>query len=596
MEAITVGGGGGHYRLGGRPRRDVDETDGNHHIQQRHPSSQLRIDKPQKALAATHKLPRQQPQPPQNRMPTPDIDEQGATLPSPAKSQEALPRHTPPPHAIPSPPPTAERPRPASRRPSGTTRDSQYWIDSALLPPLHTITPGYLACLARNAHDGEAWFSIRGVTREQVHACKWLFPHDDHDDDSARGTIRAEYDPLTRDLLVKCMACPVHDIVGDFFTQVLAQATYAADAPTALRHLRPGVREYTGFTGIAGLSGAAAKIPDFSIRGAHARFPSFVVECGWSESLAKLQADAALFLLGSRGATKVVVLVNLREKFPAAYAEGSHSHAVSVLKHRLPPAYTGERCIDSLAEFYVATKATLVPPLVGAIDGTAMVYARTKPEESATRPHLKPDAKFPGITCVCEIPFLADSTPRVDGAVTFELALADILEGGGGGGGGGAAGSGIAFNLGALAAAIIKETPIMEWHRAVKRARHTLEAYDASHATAPSAAGNVIPATATLVLSQQKPIPSVVDGDSELGRGAKRATSSRGEDGMGDEIRGDADGSLPFTAWKKAKLMEDEHVNETTVEDDANGGAWSEGENEEDTENECDDTDGEYIP
>ncbi|KAI5781355.1 hypothetical protein DFH27DRAFT_604379 [Peziza echinospora] len=335
MDAMTVGSGGGSNWPA---------------------TSHLPANKPRHACASAQNPGRQQPPRPHARTPTPDDEEQGDT-PQPPKAQATLQRHMPPPHAIPappSPPPTAERRRLLPLRPAP---NSSYRIDSALLPPLQCMSPDDVGRLARSAHNGGAWFAIRGATSEQIHACQWLFPHDDHDDGSARGAIRAEYNPVTRNLPVKCMASPT------------------------------------------------------------------------------------------------------------------------------PP----RRC----------TMSALVPPLMGAIDGTALVYTRTSPHDFATSQQFpKPDATFPGITRVREIPVLKDSTLVVDGVVTFELALADILQGTGAGEGC----KGIEFDLSASATAIVQEASILEWHWAVSRTQHTLEADKALLAKASSAAVTNIPTSATLVL------------------------------------------------------------------------------------------------
>ncbi|KAI5779890.1 hypothetical protein DFH27DRAFT_469778, partial [Peziza echinospora] len=67
------------------------------------------------------------------------------------------------------------------------------------------------------------------------------------------------------------------------------------------------------FDGIDGLSASASKTPDFCIRPRGLLFPTLAVEVGWCESLAKLRADACLFLTGTGGVTRAVVLIRFVE-------------------------------------------------------------------------------------------------------------------------------------------------------------------------------------------------------------------------------------------------------------------------------------------
>lgn len=147
----------------------------------------------------------------------------------------------------------------------------------------------------------------------------------------------------------------------------------------------------------------------------------------------------------------------------------------------------------------------------------------------------------------------------------FELALADILEGRIDSGGN--EGEDINFNLRHLATAIVSEMPNMEWYRAGKRARNTLDVY---HTAASKAAA----ATTTLVIA---PAHGAVDENPLLGRGAKRRSTSR-VDKEGGEMAALAGGEGCQAWWKKKKTEnrnedevveeEEEHVEE---EDDADG-------------------------
>lgn len=59
------------------------------------------------------------------------------------------------------------------------------------------------------------------------------------------------------------------------------------------------------------------KVPDAYLLVIGNNFPSVVCETGWSESLEDLRADARLWLLGSGGETRVVVVVSFQESTPA---------------------------------------------------------------------------------------------------------------------------------------------------------------------------------------------------------------------------------------------------------------------------------------
>ncbi|KAI5781392.1 hypothetical protein DFH27DRAFT_616760 [Peziza echinospora] len=253
------------------------------------------------------------------------------------------------------------------------------------------------------------------------------------------------------------------------------------------------IREFTAFTTIAGLASTAAKIPDFSILGAHARFPS-------------------------RSTTKTVLIVKLTETFPTGYtldpsgggvAEISHMHATPRLKHRFPPVgwAGGNPTEETLERHYLGNKATLVPLLVGAISATALVYVR------APAPPAQSEGACEGGSligaAVTGFPGIHDGGPPP----VFSLMLANILDGK-------ATDRGVVpVDLAVLATGILAKTPNMEWARAAKRAHKTLaDARAASRAVSSAAA----PATTLVFLApahggtgNERPLL--------LGRGAKEA-------------------------------------------------------------------------
>ncbi|KAI5781985.1 hypothetical protein DFH27DRAFT_616388 [Peziza echinospora] len=554
MEGITVGGAGGGHRFWRRRNSDDnDSSDGG---------------------TASYWRPVAQPtpQPPQIRTPTPEHS------PSDARKAPATPVMPATQHPN-TPPPTVERMRVAVRVPTA--------------PAAKPLTPRRLSRLARRWHDGEAWFTVGGVTQAEYDEYSNTYGADAADEDEdgrRRDGLRVEYDPATGDLAVKYMASPVHNIVGDFFTQ----ATYdsrAARTARATSGLRIGMHEFRGFSGVAGLGALASKTPDFCVRPRDSRFPTLAVEVGWSESLPKLVADANLFLTGTGGVTKFVVLVRLVEAFPATYlrADGasavSHSHAVEHLKHAMPAAFTdaihAATAATALADHYAANKATLVPPLLGALSGTALVYVRAADARQAAREPQ--NAKFPGITCIHEIPFLADNRPLDTAATTLRLPLADIIPSIRDADGP-APQQSIAFNLTLLARTILDEIPQMEHHRAVKRARQSIKTYREALATASTATN---PArNTTIAIHPPAPAPP-------LGRGVKRTATAAGTAGKhGISHQGRAGGvtaevaDAGYTVWKKMKLLE---------EDDVERDAEEKEEGEEDGDEDDDAEDGDYV-
>ncbi|KAI5788016.1 hypothetical protein DFH27DRAFT_218581 [Peziza echinospora] len=553
MDGIAVGGGdyrGRFSRSLARPRYDEDEDSqaAPHH---RTVSQPPRVPEPRQPQTVQPPPPRRPPAK-QLRTPTPEDDDNDADAAA-AATRQPLPA-TPAAHgANPTPPPTDPRRRKRDTQPPAPPQGCT--IHASRLPPLRHLSPLDLAEIARRAHDGEAWLTIQHVGPDDYDAYCLRFPDEE---DGGRHQPRVEYDAVTRELMVRCMASPVHDVVGEFFTHTFVRAAHAPTACPELRTLRAGIRgerrmcEYKGFTNVPGLSRVASKIPDFSIRGS-ARFPAVILEVGWTESLAKLIADANLFLTGSAGATRIAILVQLTEHFPATYTLDdattiTHSHAVTTLKHQCPPpGYRGARTADALAEFYLERRLDLVPPLMGRVDGVALVYMRSAHDGATVTPVSamdtlpRPDNVFPAISLVHEIPFLAEGRPL---PAIYNLPVAHLLDQASSP----ATDADIPFNLETLAASIIQEFPAMEWHRALTRAEYTLrpERKQTTLANRPSR----IPL----------PVASLEAHNVALGRGAKRASRGTRSRDAGGEAEGDADGDddgddhLGTTAWKRMRV------------------------------------------
>ncbi|KAI5804823.1 hypothetical protein DFH27DRAFT_553322 [Peziza echinospora] len=502
MYPIPVGGRGGYRDSGGNLRSHIPAITGS----QVSTPEESDIDSgAAMQLSSTWRRATAPPLPPPFRTPTPDDGDAIST--------------TPPPRPPLTPPATAERLR---HTPPPQPSHSTHARTFATWPP----TPRELATVALRAHDGEAWLTIHGVTQARYDAYADRYDPGERlrgggMDADVAGRLRAEYDPRTKDLAVKVMPTPVHDVVGEFFAD--QAGTTACIAGARRRRLRLGTHEYTDFHGIPGLAPSASKTPDFSMRAKDQAFPAFVVEVGWSEDMPKLAADANLFLMGSGGVTKVVVLVKLSEAFPPSYTvrdhgdaaaqmlqtDGGgagmgivppatasprtvkHSYAVAHLKHAMPAGFvpiaetTDKINEQSLKEYYLANKSRLTPPLVGKLSATALIFikrdrAASIHDDIAPTAHPALAKLFPDIQCIREIPFLADDIPLA-GAGTFSLPLSLIFPGDMPSASTpeapGSDDENIVFDLSLLAAEILQELPQMDRYRAVKRAKTTMRAY-----------------------------------------------------------------------------------------------------------------------
>ena len=68
--------------------------------------------------------------------------------------------------------------------------------------------------------------------------------------------------------------------------------------------------EFDTFTGTYA---GSVKEPDFIITPNIAQRPSIVLECGWSESFPRLRRDKDLWIRGSGGLVKLVILINFNK-------------------------------------------------------------------------------------------------------------------------------------------------------------------------------------------------------------------------------------------------------------------------------------------
>lgn len=130
------------------------------------------------------------------------------------------------------------------------------------------------------------------------------------------------------------------------------------------------------------------KSPDAYVKVAGARgFPSVVVEVGWAESMADLLADARLWLLGTAGQTKVVIVVKFTETADAPSSSSSSSEDTEDEADEDPATDEAAllKAVDKTTRFSALADAildlhhrgALAKPLLGAIAATFHVFRRS---------------------------------------------------------------------------------------------------------------------------------------------------------------------------------------------------------------------------
>ena len=111
------------------------------------------------------------------------------------------------------------------------------------------------------------------------------------------------------------MTTPLHDCVGEFASDMLStinQSPYLALVKGTNRsfYLPTGLYVPDSETlHVTKKPAAATKTPDFAYRPIGSRFPTIVIEAGWSESPWDLHSDARQWILKASGKVQVVVTV-----------------------------------------------------------------------------------------------------------------------------------------------------------------------------------------------------------------------------------------------------------------------------------------------
>lgn len=141
------------------------------------------------------------------------------------------------------------------------------------------------------------------------------------DRNSILSHLRFKYDAGTRTLITRCMPSPLHDAVQLFFDRRLKRLIIERRLSYA-DSTRFAVQSGTDVGRFTGERAGSRKQPDMSVMatgdddtedGLNGDFPLVAVEVGFSEGYASLLEDMELWLLGSEGKVRVVVLISLVE-------------------------------------------------------------------------------------------------------------------------------------------------------------------------------------------------------------------------------------------------------------------------------------------
>lgn len=173
-----------------------------------------------------------------------------------------------------------------------------------------------------------AAFIISGHTRPlSIHLTDDLWTEFlDARDSATRGSdsflrhLRYTYDASTSTLITRCMPSPIHDAVQVFFQRRLKQLIIErriSYADSTRFELQTGT-DVGRFTGDRA---GSRKQPDVAVMAAgdddeddlNSDFPLVAVEVGFSEGYEALKNDMELWLVGSEGKVRVVVLISLLE-------------------------------------------------------------------------------------------------------------------------------------------------------------------------------------------------------------------------------------------------------------------------------------------
>lgn len=170
------------------------------------------------------------------------------------------------------------------------------------------IISGHTRPLSIHLTD-DLWTEFLDARDSATHGSDWFLLH-----------LRFTYDASTSTLITRCMPSPIHDAVQVFFQRRLKQLLIErriSYADSTRFELQTGT-DVGRFTGDRA---GSRKQPDVAVIAAgdddeedlNSDFPLVAVEVGFSEGYEALRNDMELWLVGSEGKVRVVVLISLLE-------------------------------------------------------------------------------------------------------------------------------------------------------------------------------------------------------------------------------------------------------------------------------------------
>ncbi|KAG0637774.1 hypothetical protein HOY80DRAFT_1138061 [Tuber brumale] len=194
--------------------------------------------------------------------------------------------------------------------------------------------------------------------------------------------LRFEYNFLSGGFLIKCMPLPTHDSLQTFFSHTVSfslDQRFGFSQASKLITVASG----TTFSGFAGdPTGASKKLPDAYVRSGNGIFPTVVCEAGWAEGHAQLIQDARLWLLHTRGQTRVVIVVAFTEnsvEVPTVSDNSDNEVTTTITSNKeqiLLESISEQTNTSDLAEslLLLNRKGELRCPLVGNLEADLHVY------------------------------------------------------------------------------------------------------------------------------------------------------------------------------------------------------------------------------
>ncbi|PUU75201.1 hypothetical protein B9Z19DRAFT_1067613 [Tuber borchii] len=193
--------------------------------------------------------------------------------------------------------------------------------------------------------------------------------------------IRYEYNSFTERLIIKYMATATHDSLHYFFNQTFSSFLIGRIGLLKTSQLF-SVGTGTTFEGFGGKwSGGSSKLPDAFAKLQTTRLPAIVCESGFSESWDNLMEDARLWLLGTEGQTKIVVVLSfienqLRGNLVEDNTDTNSNTEEKTLIDSINKSTTQTNLAQLLEE--LNQRALLKKPLIGDLSATLHLFRATK--------------------------------------------------------------------------------------------------------------------------------------------------------------------------------------------------------------------------